>query len=208
MKGEKRNIEISCACGCGQSLIKYDKQGRPRRFINGHNGRGNKYRLGIKHPESFKQMMRERMSGENHPQWKGGRAYHSGGYILVHAPEHPHKHHGNYIFEHRLVMEQHLGRYLEPDERVHHINGIRDDNRLENLKLFSSDAEHAIFEGRGIGIDREKAIRVMKAKAAERHRKRGNPLIECACGCGKSFLKYDERGRTRRYVHGHGRWQN
>ena len=70
--------------------------------------------------------------------WKGGRRYHEG-YILAYAPEHPNTVQNGYVLEHRLVMEKAVGRHLMRSETVHHKNGIRDDNRLENLELWHSE---------------------------------------------------------------------
>ncbi len=74
-------------------------------------------------------------SKENHWNWKGGKTRHNSGYILVYQPNHPYRDKSNYIMEHRLAMEQILGRYLTRKEIVHHKNGIKDDNRPENLVL-------------------------------------------------------------------------
>lgn len=81
--------------------------------------------------------IRARTGPENH-RWKGGRHVNQSGYVMVYAPDHPDCQ-GNqryYVGEHRLVMEQELGRYLAKRERVHHKNGVKTDNRPENLELW------------------------------------------------------------------------
>lgn len=64
------------------------------------------------------------------------------GYISVYMPDHPYATKDGYVMEHILVMENYIGRYITRDEVVHHINKIRDDNRIENLKLMTFK-EHA-----------------------------------------------------------------
>lgn len=64
------------------------------------------------------------------------------GYKYIMYPNHPRANATKCIPEHVLIMEKHLGRFLTKEEVVHHINEIKDDNRIENLKLFSNSSEH------------------------------------------------------------------
>jgi HNH endonuclease len=75
--------------------------------------------------------------GDNNPCWRGGRVIDRNGYVHIYNPSHPYAKGSrkNYVREHVLVMEARLGRYLLDNEEVHHINGIRSDNRIENLEL-------------------------------------------------------------------------
>lgn len=72
--------------------------------------------------------------------WKGGKRKERE-YTFLYIPGHPLAGKRNYVPEHRLVMSEHIGRMLEPGEQVHHINGNKSDNRIENLSLLSK-SEH------------------------------------------------------------------
>jgi hypothetical protein len=104
---------------------------------------------GAKHTEEAKAKMRaaynvSHETGERAVGWKGGRNVDAKGYVWIYSPLHPHNV-GKYVLEHRLVMEDVLGRYLTDEEVVHHENEDKEDNRLDNLRLFASQAEHARY---------------------------------------------------------------
>lgn len=73
-----------------------------------------------------------------------GRIVDGNGYIKIKMRNHPMADGNGYIFEHRLVMAKHLNRTLEPWEAVHHLNGKKSDNRIENLELLPKDKHRAM----------------------------------------------------------------
>lgn len=79
---------------------------------------------------------------EGRLQGIGNKGRRSDGYIEVYYPTHPDAKTNGRILEHRLVMEQKIGRRLLKTEQVNHINHIRDDNRPENLEIMTP-GDHA-----------------------------------------------------------------
>ncbi len=79
--------------------------------------------------------------GKESHGWKGGRSVNSRGYIKIYVassdPFYIMADRDHYIMEHRYTMAQHLNRPLTSDEFIHHLNGVRTDNRLKNLALVS-----------------------------------------------------------------------
>lgn len=80
----------------------------------------------------------------NKYNWRGGKIKNSG-YIMIYKPKHPFAKR-KYVLESRLVAEKILGRYLTKNEIIHHIDGVKDDNRIENLYLFTKK-QHKRFHG-------------------------------------------------------------
>lgn len=92
----------------------------------------------------------------------------STGYLFLWEPDHPHAHRNGWVAEHRWVVEQRIGRYLRSDEHVHHINGVKDDNRSENLAVLEH-GEHSSLTGR----ERQAAYLAMKTELEEFRRRFG-----------------------------------
>lgn len=119
--------KIHCACGCGTLIAPINKTLKPARFAHGHND---------VHAFKQAQFRKGQTIGPLNVNWRGGRKSHGSGYVqLLVGREHPMANRVGYVFAHRLVMSEAIGRPLRTDEQVHHINGDRSDNRLENLQL-------------------------------------------------------------------------
>lgn len=145
----------------------------------------------------------KRIELTRHPRannWKGGYPIASNGYVLAKVGK---DHHladvRGYAYEHRMVAENKLGRRLQVGEIAHHINGIKTDNRPENLEIVKSRKHHGVRHRQ-----RDKGLRLPDQL---------NRTILCACGCSGELTEFDAQGRPRRYLPHHnvahdvaGRW--
>ena len=117
-----RHIRWLCLCDCGKHITVDSISLR-----SGHTSSCGCLKL---------ELQRKRRGSLN-PNWKGGRHIDDKGYVRVKNVNYPMKR-AFYALEHVVIMATHLGRPLLPHENVHHKNGIRDDNRIENLELWTT----------------------------------------------------------------------
>ena len=121
------------------------------------------------------------LKGEKNASWKGGRKLSSYGYVLVYKPEHPFANGDGNVFEHRLVAEQYLlngknsvvingSKYLSPEYEVHHKNGIKTDNSLENLAVLTKSEHTSVHDRENMSYTvRDRKGRIAKmTKGGER----------------------------------------
>lgn len=118
VKNNKRQKKWVCVCECGKEKILFTND-----LTSGKVKSCGCYNSDV---------ARKRMTGNSNPFWKGGTTKNSRGYIIIKHGKNRGK------LEHRHIYETHYGVKLKPHQNVHHINGDRTDNRIENLELWDS----------------------------------------------------------------------
>ena len=130
-----------CGCGCGIFItIRRDhwRLGIPK-YIHGHHSRVNNPFSGRNHSDIFKASRR----GDGNSNWHGGRYHDTQGYVRVLSPLHRYVDCKGYVKEHIVMLVKENGD-IKGGNVIHHINGVKDDNRIENLISIPNN-EHSSF---------------------------------------------------------------
>lgn len=125
--------------------------------------------------------------------WNIRKFVSKGDYYYAVVPEHPNRTKNNYVLAHRVIMENHLGRLLDTNEIVHHIDGNKKNNLIENLQLMTS-SEHSSLHGN------EKGITMVELKCPEcnnifskpkrqTHLQKGGKTTFCSRSCRAKFWR-------------------
>lgn len=121
---------VRCICepNCPKLIRKYTIKGKLNRYATGHH-----------------------IKGENNPRYNGYTYTDKDGYVHIRAPsDHPYKDVRGYIYRHRSVIEEHLTKkngyktYLEPKFVGHHLNEVKDDDRIENLQILTAEQHNKL----------------------------------------------------------------
>ena len=157
-----RNIKHYCCKTCYNFALKYSKKYKKQQTVLGKSNIGKKFTEERKEKQSkifkrrkFSEDSKKRMSesrikylkknpmkfGKEAHHYKNGRIIRHG-YIFILCPNHPNKNNSGYVQEHRLIIEKKIGRFLKKEERVHHKNNIKNDNRPENLICCPNESYH------------------------------------------------------------------
>ena len=162
--------EWRCLCECGNETY----------VTTGHITTGHTNSCGCWSRENSRKLAYKNIAGKKKLSLNGSlpRRITGQGYVKVHDREHPRADKGGFVVEHAKVMSEHLGRDLLPHENVHHLNGDRADNRIENLELWSKSQpcgqriddklKHAVFlinEYKGEGLERATLEELKQASA-------------------------------------------
>ncbi len=120
----RKGVPKPCSL-CGEEFLVIHTEAETRQFCS--------RTCSARNATPARDQSRLRRRGADHPRWKGGRHFHRDGYVTVYVRDENDK--AKLVLEHRLIMANRLGRDLFDYETVHHKNGDKADNRLENLEL-------------------------------------------------------------------------
>ena len=165
---QNRAPKIPCECGCGELIPSITRRGYPARFKNGHT-----------------------QMGKLHFRWNGGRTKRDG-YWLVLKKDHHFANRDGYVLEHRLVYEEYYNCCLLPWCDIHHINEIKDDNRIENLKLIGTRSDHVKHHKQPIDMENRICLLCDSKKTGLKKDRPHWYKFETGVICSKCYMKnYD-----------------
>lgn len=133
------------------------------------------YKLGLRKSQEIEFLNRsEAKKGEKGSNWKGGISYTKKGYRLVACPDHHRADTRGYVMEHILVWERETGIAVPENCCIHHLNGDKTDNRIQNLCLMQHKA-HTVFHHTGAKRSKETKEKISQAKRRKNYVESCNP---------------------------------